>query len=378
MEERYLIKLWKLARLQHVQHRISRLAPETVLEEARDRTFFALYERLNEGWKIDDERLASEVRNRFRWELLQERAMQARRASESVGRAVESTAWVNLDFVGNRANWTPEQELLALEDRAHAGQLWDSVGDALGRMTWADQTFLQLRFQENFRGRELRELLGVSQGVIYRREANLVKALRSVLPSELIPAAFLLDERPELLGDDMPLFRGANPPRPLVSAVETVNAELLAYLRRHPQDFEMLPPRRFEELIAEVLASFGWAVELTAQSRDGGYDLFAISSDRAGPKSSWVVECKRYRADRRVGIEIARGLYCVKQELKVSNAMIVTTSDFSSEVRKFAGSRYDMDLRNMQSIIEWLDTYRPRPGGRLHSDGSRLILPGEI
>lgn len=148
----------------------------------------------------------------------------------------------------------------------------------------------------------------------------------------------------------------------IVEVVSALNAEVIAYLKKHPSDLYRMHPRRFEELIAEILASFGWHVSLTAATRDGGYDIFAISCDRHAPHDcSWLVECKRWSPERKVGIDVVRGLYGVRElnsAFRESNVMIATTSDFSSDVLQCGASRYDLDLHNYSSILRWIDDWR--------------------
>ena len=130
--------------------------------------------------------------------------------------------------------------------------------------------------------------------------------------------------------------------------------ELIKYIKNKQDLIFKISSRQFEELIADILKNFGWDVELTAATKDGGYDIFAISKDLSGMKSSWIIECKKYRRDRKVGIEAARSLYSVKNEMKVSNAIIATTSTFTKGVHDFSASRYDFSLRDYDGIMEWL------------------------
>src|SRR5258708_40197380 len=57
-------------------------------------------------------------------------------------------------------------------------------------------------------------------------------------------------------------------------------------------DLISLTPRQFEELIAEIWSRFGYEVELTARTRDGGRDIIAI---RRSVEASYrhLIECKR-------------------------------------------------------------------------------------
>jgi HJR/Mrr/RecB family endonuclease len=138
-------------------------------------------------------------------------------------------------------------------------------------------------------------------------------------------------------------------------AVQAVSDDLVAHLVRHPQALHELRPRQFEELIAHVLEKFGWDIELTPETRDGGYDILAVSKNvhGSGLRMSYIVECKKYRADRKVGIAVARQLLQVKGERGASHAVIATTSDFTSGVYAFAANRLDLDTKNADAVIEW-------------------------
>ena len=175
------------------------------------------------------------------------------------------------------------------------------------------------------------------------------------------------------------LYPDAQPPPALVEAVRAISAELIKHLANHPEELYNIRPRQFEELIAEILASYGWEVQLTPATRDGGYDLFAIAKDaKTATQTSWIIECKKYAADNKVGIDIVRGLYGLKCELRgVGNAMLATTSDFSRDAKKYKASRYDLTLKNYRGILEWINTYRPNPDGKLYIKDNKLIVPGQ-
>jgi HJR/Mrr/RecB family endonuclease len=83
---------------------------------------------------------------------------------------------------------------------------------------------------------------------------------------------------------------------------------------------------------ADILTNFGWEVELTQKTKDGGYDIFGVSrnSPDGNFKSTYIVECKKYSQENKVGISVARELLQVKNEMKVSNALLIT----------FSGSRH--------------------------------------
>ena len=159
-----------------------------------------------------------------------------------------------------------------------------------------------------------------------------------------------------------------------ITELSKLSSDLIAYLSKHPKELWRLNSRVFEQLVAEILSSFGWEVSLTCQSKDGGYDIFAISKDNAGLRTSWIVECKRYAATRKVGVDVIRGLYGVKADLRVSNVLLATTSFFTKGVRDFKTSHYDIELRDFEGILDWINSYSPNPDGKLYIENSNKIV----
>ncbi|MHC4394219.1 MAG: pentapeptide repeat-containing protein [Planctomycetota bacterium] len=167
-------------------------------------------------------------------------------------------------------------------------------------------------------------------------------------------------------------------PEQLIEVVGVIASELIKDLQKHPEAMYQLRPRQFEEIIAEILASYGWDVQLTPPVKDGGYDIFAISKDiKAKLKSSWIIECKKYAPQNRVGVDIVRALYGVKSNLKVAHALLATTSYFTKGAKDLKASRYDIELKDYKAILEWINEYRPNPNGELYIKDNKLVVPGE-
>ena len=79
---------------------------------------------------------------------------------------------------------------------------------------------------------------------------------------------------------------------------------------------------------------------------------------------------------RKVGVDIARALYGLKTDLRVSSAMLATTSHFTKGVYDFKAAKYDFELRDYNGVLEWINNYRPNENGRLYVRRGKLILPG--
>ena len=115
-----------------------------------------------------------------------------------------------------------------------------------------------------------------------------------------------------------------------------------------------LPPRKFEELVAEALSDLGYEVELTPATRDGGKDILAYMTTPHGRVLS-LVEVKKYRQDRPVGIELVRSLFGTLIDADASSAMLVTTSSFSPDAHAFQRRhKYKLALRDYSNVVQWI------------------------
>lgn len=201
--------------------------------------------------------------------------------------------------------------------------------------------------------------------VIDRTDAHSYKVRRKIadiadqeILGIFVPGIFAGDDVPELRAPQFIVERYARfraDTQLVVPTLNAINGLLLERLRVDPHQLFSIDPRKFEELICEILDRHGWRVELTPKTKDGGYDIFAFSGSPGGVSSSWLVECKRYRPDRKVGVEVVRSICGVKEQLKAANAMIVTTSSFTRGAHEWSKTRWDLSLRDYDGILSWLN-----------------------
>lgn len=135
------------------------------------------------------------------------------------------------------------------------------------------------------------------------------------------------------------------------------NQQLADYIVSDPKILHNLSPRAFEELIADIFSSFGYRVELTAQTRDGGKDIIAIRTDNS-IATKLLIECKRYSPARKIGVALIRELYAVKTLERATKAIMATTTTYSLEARALeAQHRYELELKDFSAIAEWAKSY---------------------
>ena len=112
------------------------------------------------------------------------------------------------------------------------------------------------------------------------------------------------------------------------------NDQILNQLRQRPDEIYNMSSREFEMFTASILAHMGYEITVTPQTRDGGIDIFAAKKERLG-SFLCLVQCKKQKPSRPVGIAVVRELYGVLQAERATCASVFTTSFFSKSAVDF-------------------------------------------
>lgn len=116
-------------------------------------------------------------------------------------------------------------------------------------------------------------------------------------------------------------------------------------------------PREFEEMVAELLKSQGFNVELTKQTRDNGYDIIALQSIGSNFPLKFLVECKRF-TEKKVSVDIIRSFKEVIQTEQANKGIIVTTSYFTRDaIKKKLETPYLLDYKDKDAVLNWVTEY---------------------
>jgi hypothetical protein len=147
--------------------------------------------------------------------------------------------------------------------------------------------------------------------------------------------------------------------RALILVGAQISDLLLARFARHPEELTRISPRKFEELIAGLFEGFGYEVELTAQTRDGGYDIVAVR--RAETTTRSLIECKRNSAENKVGVGVVRQLRGVLASENATNGIVATTATFTRDAQRFiAANQWQIEGRTINGVVDWINRYLRR------------------
>ena len=131
-----------------------------------------------------------------------------------------------------------------------------------------------------------------------------------------------------------------------------------------------LPGRHSKKIIAEIFASHGFRVELTGRVGGRSADILAIRTDELGVDTRYLIEAKRYRAGRKIGLDIVNQVLGSARRQNVEHAFLVTTSRFTADVEKerVRLGELRLHLRDGEAIKEWLSHYTVRSDGGVWLD----------
>ncbi len=100
-------------------------------------------------------------------------------------------------------------------------------------------------------------------------------------------------------------------------------------------DLSQLSGGQFESWIGTLLERYGFRVEVTQASGDGGIDIVA-TLDRPLVGGRYLVQCKRYAPDLIVGVPAVREFYgALVADRGAVKGLFITTSGFTAQAREF-------------------------------------------
>ena len=131
---------------------------------------------------------------------------------------------------------------------------------------------------------------------------------------------------------------------------------LISKISRDHNELYHLNWKKFEDLMRHLLEEYGWDIIPMGYTKDDGIDLIAIKNIDPKIEFTMMVQCKRYRKHRKVGVSVVKDVWATKWEKGFHHAMIATTSRFTKGAVNKAES-WKFDLRDHDSIVELCKEY---------------------
>ena len=149
----------------------------------------------------------------------------------------------------------------------------------------------------------------------------------------------------------------------LLLIAREVSGSLVDYFVQHPEEMKTMDRWRFEELIAGLFDAFGYEVELTKRTRDGGVDIIALKDAEVSEK--YLIQAKRPEPHNPIGVRCVREILGVKEIKRANKAILATTTYFSKPaIIESEQVKWDLELRDYQGLIRWFEDYQKIKSGK--------------
>jgi CheY-like chemotaxis protein len=217
-----------------------------------------------------------------------------------------------------------------------------------GTAGWAnaDAPFAFVTAAQRWTDEDKASALGGFLGIASKAD-DLSQVLRNMLSHVTVVPGFVGP-------DGRPLRQGTPAHDRLTVAFGTVSDQILSALAARPALFYDMHWRDFEIVVAEIWKRNGWEVILTPASGDGGVDIYAARKTGIG-RLLYVIDCKRYKPDRRIGPDLVRQLRGVVARDNADCGVLMTTSSFTAGAyREGLRGPLPLSLRDLEMITQHL------------------------
>jgi len=141
--------------------------------------------------------------------------------------------------------------------------------------------------------------------------------------------------------------------------VSEIDNQLLYEISKNPKLLYNISSYDFERVIAKIFEKRGFSVKITAQTRDGGKDIFVAKNDLCS--FLFYIECKKYAPNRPVGIEVIQRLYGVISAEKATGGIIATTSTFTKPAKDYIQEHqleHQITLQDYNAIVDIINNLK--------------------
>jgi len=141
-----------------------------------------------------------------------------------------------------------------------------------------------------------------------------------------------------------------------------IDQRFIDYLHAQPEDLSRMHWRQFEFLVGEFFRRSGYDVHVTPPSGDGGVDVRAVRGQGIVGPELILIQAKRLRDDRQVGIETVKALWSDIDEAAATRGVIATTSTLAPGARAYCQARqYRLTAAERPMVENWLKALATYP-----------------
>jgi Restriction endonuclease len=138
-----------------------------------------------------------------------------------------------------------------------------------------------------------------------------------------------------------------------VLTLEVIDIGLYRTLVGNPDLLHTLDWRAFERLLADILETFGYEIELHQGTKDGGIDIVAIKREDVFGHHKYILQAKRWT--KKVGVEPVRQILFLHDHMRATKSCLATTAKFTKGAWDLSQQySWQLELRDHSGLYEWI------------------------
>lgn len=146
-----------------------------------------------------------------------------------------------------------------------------------------------------------------------------------------------------------------NKPGTPLLRLDTIDLALYRTIQTNPELLRTMNWRKFERLLADVLETLEYEVELRKGTKDGGIDIIAVKRSDEWGDQRYLLQAKRWKD--RVGVEPVERLMFLKSDFGATKCCLATTSTFTRGAWALGRDyRWELELRDYKGLRKWIET----------------------
>lgn len=233
------------------------------------------------------------------------------------------------------------------------------LSQLIGVLPFEERRITYLKYTKGYAVAEIAKEMNISPVIIKNRLSSALMKMRAGLNDNYFYRNGISFHNNKLSGSTPDIYSSERKNAYVAIELNEINEALITYLSKHPHRMYDLDPRKFEELVAELLKDMGYEVHLTDFAKDGGRDILAVMTVPPNMKILTIVECKRYHPGNPVGIEIVERFMYTIREFDKANAGLIATTSFFTEGARCIEEKYKwlLKLEDFSHMQGWLSNY---------------------
>lgn len=141
----------------------------------------------------------------------------------------------------------------------------------------------------------------------------------------------------------------------VIKEFDYFDVKIYEVIKSTPELLKTLDWRIFEEMLADILKTFGYTVELTRKTKDGGIDIIAIRAEPDLGLHKYILQAKR--SVNAIQVDPVRQLMYLHTEHNATKSIFATTATFTKGAKELAEKRHrwTLELKDMEGVLAWID-----------------------